>query len=270
MQSHSLWIQKILAVLVVGLLGQATARAQDEQQPIPDPSEIESGFESIPEATAEEEEALDTEEARQKRIDENYQETIGIYRGVLENDGVELQNFERRINANEKMLADYRAKREEAEVERRELNVGFDHQVLELREAAQRGEIAGDLLERLLEEKRRSRQLRDEELHSDIIFYTQEIERLGNISRELKSRHQVLKMSRRYGSEVPPADENPPAPPSVIDQIQEKYRRVSGFRSEPLMRHATRVEPWASELRGGPAARQASEVSRGPDSNRKR
>lgn len=246
-------IQTILVLLPAGLLG-TTAVAQDD--PIPDPSDLERRFERAPETAEEtpaEEPALDTEEARQKKIDENYQATLGIYRGVLENDGIELTNLERRINANEKMLADYRAKRQQAEEERRQLNVGFDRQVLELREASQRGEIEGDLLDRLLEEKRRNRQLRDEELHSDIVFYTQEIERLSSIARELKSRHQVLELTSRYGTEVAPNAQDPPAPPSVIDQIQAKYRRVSGFRPEPLMRHATRVEPWASQLRGGPA-----------------
>ncbi len=239
-------------VLLLALVAAPVSHAQNEA-PVPDPVIADAeGLESVPEELSAEGD-VDPEEERQRQIDQNYRETIGIYRGVLENEGAELANLDLRIAANEKMLAEYRTQRREAEDERRQLNVGFDRQVLELREAAQRGEIAAELLDRLLDEKRQARQLRDEELHSDIVFYSQEIDRLGGIARELKSRHQILSLTHRYSSSAAPQEERPSTPPSVIDQLQTKYRRVSGFESRSVMHDAPRIEPWATQLRGGPA-----------------
>ncbi|MEQ8767978.1 MAG: hypothetical protein RL885_29010 [Planctomycetota bacterium] len=220
--------------------------------------EAEDPFEAFQDAPPREE-AIDQEEpdpeaeeeARQRQIDKNYNETIGIYRGVLENDHIEVQNLERRIAANEKLLSDYRERRARAEEERRQLNLGFDRQVLELREAAGRGELQGELLEGLLEQKRRDRGLRDEELRSDIAFYSQEIDRLGGLSRELRGRLQILSLTNRFGAKPPSAPEDDePEPPSLFDQLEQKYQRVSAFRPSPLMWHALDVEPWASRLRG--------------------
>lgn len=137
-------------------------------------------------------------------IDGNYDATVAIYQNILDKQGYDPANLDRRIQANEEMIARYKPALVCAETELRKMQVDFMNRAFQLKQQKEHGQITDDMFGKLIAQEELKHNRKREGLAQDVEFYKDEIVQAETRLKELREqRRLVAERAKREGREPP-------------------------------------------------------------------
>jgi hypothetical protein len=167
-------------------------------------------------------------------INANYDATVEIYQGILDKQSTDPGNLDRRIKANEEMIAKYRPALVQAESELRKLQVEFMGRAFALKEKRDSGQITEDAFGKAIEQEELKGKRRRDSLQQDIAFYKEEIAAAEARLKDLREKRKAV--SERAEKEGKAAAAMRPKPGEALLQgFSGTLDKLSGFKTRYTM-----------------------------------
>jgi hypothetical protein len=189
--------RSLAALLAAALAAPPGAAAQDAA-----PGDAEP-----PAAVAQAEATGNPSQDQAAAIHANYDDTIDIYRGILDRERTDTGALDRRIASNEQLVERYRPLLARAEQELRGMQVQTFNRALQLKSKYEQGEISEQTYRDELAREEQELGERRERLEGDVSFYRAEVSAAAARLVELRTRREQMEQARQAagvtGAETP-------------------------------------------------------------------
>lgn len=166
---------------------------------------------------------------RERQIDANLEDTLGIYEAILEAERSETLQLDRRIEQNEKLVAEYMPQLERADEKLRQLQVNFMKKTFLLKSQLEQGDIEKDTFNRLMEREERKNERYREEFEDDRAFFRDEIARAQERLKELRLHRTVA--ARAALLEGAGSEKAKTRAAIILEDMSGLLERLSGFKT---------------------------------------
>jgi hypothetical protein len=166
-------------------------------------------------------------------INGNYDATLAIYQSILDKQGTDPANLDRRIQSNEEMIAKYRPMLVNSENELRKIQVDFMNHAFQLKQQKETGQITEDMFGKMIQQEEMKHGRRRDSLVQDTAFYKDEITQAEIRLKDLKEqRRQVADRAAREGRNAAPKKKPGEA---LFQGLSGTLEKLSGFQTRFTM-----------------------------------
>jgi hypothetical protein len=165
---------------------------------------------------------------REAIVQKNVDETLKIYSDTLGKRNGELQNVNRRLDANKGLGEKYDKLLKTARTGLATTRAQYINRTVGLKKSLEEGKISKEAYDKLLEEDTKRFRNRERELQEDIAFYQDELQNAQKSSKDLSTKKELMSFDPFGGND--PAAEKEKAPQQGIEQkLKSTLGEVSGF-----------------------------------------
>jgi hypothetical protein len=171
---------------------------------------------------------------REAIVQKNVDETLKIYSDTLGKKSGELQNVNRRLDANKGLEGKYDKLLKTARTGLATTRAQYINRTIGLKKSLEDGKISKDAYEKLLEEDTKRFRNRERELQEDISFYQEELANAQKSSKDLATKKELMSFDP-FGGNDPAAEKEKAPPPGIEQKLKSTLGEVSGYGSRSVV-----------------------------------
>lgn len=163
----------------------------------------------------------------------NYDATLDIYKNILDKQGTDPANIDRRIQSNEEMIGKYRPQLAQAQSELRKMQVEFMNRAFQLKQQKESGQITEEMFGKLITQEEMKQGHRKEALAQDVAFYKDEMTQAEIRLKDLREqRRLVAERAAREGKLQEPKKKPGEA---LLQGLSGQLEKLSAFQTRFTM-----------------------------------
>jgi hypothetical protein len=176
----------------------------------------------------EQKESKEETSKRDQIVQKNVDETLKIYSDTLGKKNGELQNVNRRLDANKGLEGKYDKLLKTARTGLATTRAQYINRTVGLKRSLEEGKISKDAYDKLLEEDTKRFRNREKELLDDIAFYADEFQNAQKSSKDLSTKKELMSFDPFGGNDAAAEKEKVPQP-GIEQKLKSTLGEVSGF-----------------------------------------